>query len=224
MAAHRLDQYRGTLSPEQIADGMNAAEENAARLLDDAELLLREERYASATAMAILAIEEAGKNTILRQLSIAKDDSATKKAWKDFRNHKEKNVASIVPQLAAAGARRIDDFRMAFDGRGSHPTEVDALKQLAFYTDCLGKAHWSVPSAVVDKALAEQLVGTAKVLARGRNHKHTAREVELWIEIMGPVMDQPLGAMKSALRRWYDAMREAGLTDTDANAVESFIG
>ena len=76
MAADRLDQYRGTLSPQQIADGMNAAERNAARLLNDAELLLREERHPSATAMAILAIEEAGKNTILRQLSTAKDDTA----------------------------------------------------------------------------------------------------------------------------------------------------
>lgn len=224
MAADRLNQYRGTLNPQQIADGMNTAEKNAAQLLNDAELLLREERFPSATAIAILAIEEAGKNTILRQLSTAKDDTALKKAWKGYHNHKEKNLASIVPQLVAAGARRIDDFRSAFDGKGRHPAEVDALKQLAIYTDCLGKAHWSDPSEVVDKALAEQLVGAAKVLARERDHTHTAREVELWIEFMGPVMDQPLEAMKAALRRWYAAMREAGLTDTDTDAVESFIG
>jgi hypothetical protein len=41
---------------------------------------------------------------------------------------------------------------------------------------------------------------------------------------MGPVMDQPLEAMKSALHRWYAAMREAGLADTDTDAVKRFIG
>ena len=223
MVTTRLDQYWDSLSPHQIADGMNAAQKNAARLLNDAELLLREGRYPSATAMAILAIEEAGKNTILRQLSTAKNNTGVKKAWKDYRNHKQKNLASIVPQLVAAGARRIDDFRSAFDGSSSHSVEVDILKQLAFYTDCLGNAHWSIPSKVIDKTLAEQLVGAAKVLACEPDHAHTAHEIELWMEIMGPTLDQPLEVMKAALLRWYATMREAGLTNADPDTVKSFI-
>jgi hypothetical protein len=52
-----LDQYRGSLSPAQIAAGMNAARENASRLLNDAKLLAQSERFASAAALAILSIE-----------------------------------------------------------------------------------------------------------------------------------------------------------------------
>ena len=125
MKKDRLDQYRGRLNPQQIADGMNAAANNAKRLLADAELLMRESRYPSATALAILAIEEAGKNTILRQMATSSNDQGLKKAWKDYRSHKEKNVAFLVPQLVAQGARVIDEFRPAFEPDGEHP----ALRQ-----------------------------------------------------------------------------------------------
>ena len=59
-------QYRGRLTNRQIAEGMTAAAANARRLLSDAVLLLEAERWPTAAALAILAIEEAGKQAILR--------------------------------------------------------------------------------------------------------------------------------------------------------------
>lgn len=56
-----LNQYRGPLSSTEIAAGMNAARENTNRLAKDAKLLFEQERYPSALALAILAIEETGK-------------------------------------------------------------------------------------------------------------------------------------------------------------------
>ena len=61
MVKKSLDQYKGRLLPEQIAEGMNAAVRNATSLVDDANLLLERKRFPSAVALAILAIEEAGK-------------------------------------------------------------------------------------------------------------------------------------------------------------------
>src|SRR5713101_6953648 len=67
MVAPRFDQFGGRLSASQIAAGMNAAEDNAARLLADAQLLLNAGRYPTAASVAILCIEEAAKVSILRR-------------------------------------------------------------------------------------------------------------------------------------------------------------
>jgi hypothetical protein len=56
MGNRRLDQYKGKLSASQIAEGMNAAIRNSKRLAEDAELLLKEKRFSSATSLAILSI------------------------------------------------------------------------------------------------------------------------------------------------------------------------
>ena len=66
-----LRPYRGRLTPAQLADGMNAAVENGRRLLRDADLMLANERWATALQLAVLAIEEFGKVGILRGLALA---------------------------------------------------------------------------------------------------------------------------------------------------------
>ena len=39
-------------------------------------------------------------------------------------------------------------------GDSDHPYVLDQLKQIAFYTDCLGDAHWSIPDEVIDESPA----------------------------------------------------------------------
>jgi len=68
-------QYAGPLNAAQIAAGMNAAQDNAARLLADSELLLGAERYPTAASVAILAIEEVRKISTLRRMAMRSDDS-----------------------------------------------------------------------------------------------------------------------------------------------------
>src|SRR5215216_1530385 len=70
----RLDQFKGKRSSSQIAEGTNAAAANAKRLIEDAEALLKADSYASATALAILAIEEAGKISILHSIVLSRND------------------------------------------------------------------------------------------------------------------------------------------------------
>ena len=41
-----------------------------------------------------------------------------------------------------------------FDETSDHPFVLDNLKQLGFYTDCLGKATWALPWKVIDEDLA----------------------------------------------------------------------
>ena len=65
MAKGNLSQYRGKLTPAQIAEGMNAAICNARRLEGDAQVLFDLERYPTAASIAVLSIEESRKVSIL---------------------------------------------------------------------------------------------------------------------------------------------------------------
>jgi len=95
------------------------------------------------------------------------------------------------------------------------------MKQLGFYTDCLGRAHWAIPVDTIDEQLAKMLVRIAQLFAR--DHEYTEREVELWIEHVGPVWKRNPGWMKMALANWYAAMQEAGLAPEGPNEMENFI-
>lgn len=217
----KLNAYRGKLSASQAAAGMNAAAKNACSLAEDAATLLAARKFATAASTAILSIEEAGKVSILRRLALAISDAEAAEAWKDYRSHTRKNVAWLLPQLAAAGARKLDDLRPLFDETSDHPFVLDQLKQLGFYTDCLGNAHWSVPSEVIDEQLAHMLVQIAQLFARER--EYTEREVELWIEHVGPVWKKDPAWMKQAVVNWYAAMQKAGLVPEGPNEMEQFI-
>ena len=221
MTKAHITKYRGKLSPAQIADGMNAAHRNARRLADDGKLLLDAGRYPTAAALAALSVEESGKSSVLRGLAFAPSEDVRRRAWKDYRTHRSKNAAWILPDLVAKGARDLDSLRPATDSSGEHTAMLDQLKQLGFYTDCFGDAHWSEPAKVIDENLAKSLVGIANLLA---NEKIvTEREIELWVEHMRPVYGAPLGQMKAALLNWYAAMRQNGLWEDGDIGVEAFV-
>jgi len=200
---------------------MNAALRNARRLADDAKRLLDAERYPSAACLAALAVEEAGKVSILRALAVARNDEDVRRSWKDYRTHTKKNVAWLLPDLAAKGARTLDDLRPLFEDGAEHPLILDQLKQVGFYTDCLGRVHWSEPDQAIDADLARILVRTADVLARGR--EVTVREIELWVEHVKPVWMGKLEWMKKALSNWRAAMQAEGLAVPDAGKFDNFI-
>lgn len=221
MANKKANKYKGKLSPEQIAEGMNVAKHNAARLVEDANLLLERRRFPSAASLAILAIEEAGKVSILRRLAVATDDIEVATCWRDYRSHTKKNVAWLLPQLVAQGASRLDDFRSLFSEEADHPFILDQVKQIGFYTDCLGQAHWSIPDDVIDESLATMLVRIAEGFSEGS--ATTPKEIELWIKHIEPVWKVDSNSMKQAIVDWYTEMQQYGLAPEGDNKMEEFI-
>ena len=221
MAKDKLSKYNGELSAAQIAHGMNAARRNARRLADDAKLLLDAGRYPTAASIAALSIEESGKMGVLRGLAFAPNEEVRRRAWKDYRSHRSKNAAWILPELVAKGARDLDSLRLATDSSAEHTALLDQVKQIGLYTDCLGDAHWSEPEKVIDENTSRSLVGTADLLAT--SGVVTVKEIELWVEHMRPAYGAPLEWMKTALLEWYAAMRENNLWDHDDIPVEAFI-
>jgi AbiV family abortive infection protein len=221
MSSKKLNGYRGRLTASQAAAGMNAATENAKRLQEDAQALLDAGRASTAASLAALSIEESGKVSILRQLATATTSEEVAAAWKSYRSHTRKNVQWLLPDLAVKGARKLEDFRSLFEVGAEHPVVLDHVKQLGFYTDCLGNCHWSVPTEVVDSQLAKSLVQIAKLLVRRR--ETTVTEIELWVTHVGSASKGDLSAMKQALVAWYAAMQEAGLYQSGINEMERFI-
>lgn len=217
----KLNAYRGPLSAEEIAAGMNAANANALRLVEDAKILLAAGRIPTAASLAALSIEESGKTSILRQLATATSKDEIASAWKGYRSHTRKNVQWQLPALALAGARRLEEFRPLFDENSDHPYVLDQVKQLGFYTDCLGNRNWSIPTNVVEERLARALVQIAALFVGKR--EITVKEIELWIEHVGTAPKDDLPAMKNALASWYAAMQKSGLRSEGINEMERFI-
>lgn len=200
---------------------MNVATANARRLAEDADILLASGRFPTAGSIACLSIEESGKVSILRQLATATSNVEVTEAWRSYRSHTRKNVQWLLPQLAMQGARKLDDLRPLFDEGSDHPYELDHLKQLGFYTDCLDKRRWSLPTEVIDEQLASMLVRTAKLLVSKR--EVSSQEIDLWMLYVGSAPKSDINQMKQALVDWYTAMQEAGLRPQGSNEMERFI-
>jgi AbiV family abortive infection protein len=195
MVAKKLDQYTGTLEAAQVAAGMNAALRNARRLADDATLLLHNKRHCSATALAILSIEESGKLSILRMLAAADSADQAKRTWREYRSHTKKNAMRAFLDLFMDGARRLDQFAPLFDPEAEHPHLIDQVKQLAVYSDCLGDGHWSEPDDVIDESLARGMVLTAWLLSKDK--EVSSLEIELWVKHVGPHLHDNRGGSRA---------------------------
>jgi AbiV family abortive infection protein len=217
----KLNRYFGKLSPAQVAEGMNCANSNAKRLLRDAELLCQNGRYPSAVGLAILAVEEAGKEAMLRTLVLARNADELKASWKDYRTHTMKNRLLAMPSLISSGARELEDFSQLF-GESEYPHQIENLKQLCFYSDCLDAGRWSSPAEVINEKQARQVVASAKVMIDNKFHV-TEKEVELWIKHLGPVWKKDMGQMKAALKNWFVDMVHLGLLKGNIGEVEGFV-
>ena len=218
--AERLIQYRGPLTPAQAVEGIALARKNATRLITDAELLLEAGRNASASALAILAIEELGKVQIIKTITLHKGGSELKHAWREYRSHRAKNAHWILPKLAAEGARTLMQVRPATDVDGEHTSMLDTVKQLCFYTDCFNEQpRWSEPGEAVDGQFAPAIVATAKMLNRDKETTH--RELEIWADTVGPHYNKP--TMIEAVLRFQKQIYDEGLSPTPPAALEAFM-
>ena len=215
----RPEDYRGPLSPEAIAEGINAAYRNALRLANDATLLLEAGRHPSAASLAALSIEESGKVSILRGLAVGKTTDEIKASWQQYRDHRAKNGMWTMPQMVADGARLLHQFQEVVERNGEHTALLNSVKQLGLYTDCCGNAHWSEPQEVIDLELARYLVELACLFSKRK--AVTTREIELWVEHLAPVWKT--ADMSHALLRWANAMQQEGLSDTSPADYARFV-
>ena len=152
---------------------------------------------------------------------MARDLPTCRKIWRDYRNHRSKNVAWVLPDLVAEGARDLESLRLATESDAEHTALLNNVKQIGLYSDCQGNAHWSEPLKVIDRRLAQILIGIADLFAK--NKAVTPEEMELWIVHLEPAYGDPLQTMKEALLNWYRAMNDAGLLKKHDTKVKEFV-
>lgn len=210
----RGKQYKYKLDPKSAAVGIKLANENAAALLTDAQILFENKRFERCVALAILAIEEAGKSSIIRSILLTEDQKELNTEWKNYRKHTEKNLSWILPELTAKGASHIEDLRTIFDSNSEHGHTLDNLKQLAFYTDVFSSRKWSIPSKVINQELAESILAIAKILTEKEEDGLNSKEgLELWVKHLKPVWKQEMFTMKQALINCYNEAEELGIIE-----------
>jgi len=218
----KVQPYIGPLTSSEIAAGMNAATQNAERLAKDARLLFENDRYASALSLAILSIEESGKNHILRELALARNEKELRDCWRDYRSHTKKNVLWPIIETFLKGARRAQDFRPLVEPNAEHPYVLDKMKQISIYTDCFKKGHWSIPEQIITKEHVQDLLMVADVLAHNRDI--TTEEIDLWVQYLQPYWKTSDADSERALFEWDKEIRRRGLVGKDEiETLEKFF-
>lgn len=211
--------YIGPLTPEEIVNGMKCAHANAVRLLNDAKLLREHNGIPSATSLAILAIEEHGKISILKYMALLNDQAKIKAEWRNYRSHRAKNVKWILPELVKNGARTMESLIEAVDKDAAHTQILDIIKQHGFYTDIRKRGIWAEPNLIIDADFCDAIISIADFLLKMKIP--TQREVEAWREIVSPHHNKP--TMANAVIEWQRTMFAEGLSDTPPETVEAFM-
>jgi AbiV family abortive infection protein len=198
-----------------------AARRNASRLVDDARLLLAEKRWPSAFALAVLAIEESGKEPVIRRILTA-EGKPRERAWREFADHRTKNVMAAFVDFVKRGARKLDDFEALIDPKSPHARAVDDLKQSAIYVSAT-ETGWAEPGVVITEQLAQEMVETAERRVAACRER-TAEEYRIWKKHVGPALPMGRDATRVAVGAAYEEMARAGLvSDDEARGMIAFI-
>ncbi len=212
--------YASALTPAQAAAGIDAAMRTARGLLRDAKLLLENERWQRATALAILAIEEVGKVEIIRSILLARNADELETEWRAYRSHTKKNVGWIFLSLVRRGAKKLEDFGPMFDAGSSHGRFLDALKQECFYSTVSDQCDWSLPEQRIKPALAKSVFTAASALVpEGPSPMTSEAELKLWVKHLSPVWKGPMLEMKKALAACYAEAEAKGVLQGKSTAA-----
>jgi AbiV family abortive infection protein len=221
---HPVPRYEGQLTPSQVAAAINTANANARRLLRDAELMLISRRLPSAAALAILAIEETGKDWILRANTLARTDGERTEFWREFYNHKSKNaewvLSSFEALLQPTTAR---DYLPVYDEDAPHRILLDQLKQQSLYTAFSPKGDPVHPESVVDEGVAGALVQIARDLVTRRRDVRP-EEIDLMIKHVAPVWKTTPKLIREGFAAFFKEAAAKGYILADEARIDEFLG
>ena len=219
-------QFKSKLTPKQAAEGIRIAKENASELYEDAKLLFENGRIQRSVSLSILAIEEAGKSRIIKEILLTDDPKELKKHWQNYRKHTEKNLSWITPSLFIGGARKLDELKEAFEEGKNHGDDIENIKQLSFYTDIFGKGVWSSPKDSISEKFGRMILEFAKILTtKDSVGIESEAGLKLWVKHLKPVWNnQKMSEMKCALIECYkEAESKRIIAEGKAQEMKDFV-
>lgn len=181
--------YRGKLTTEQIAKGIEECLENTERLIEDAHALLKANRPSTASFALLCADQELGKVYVLQLMAIdlPKEQAGWQLWWKRFRGHEVKvTYANIfgIPELAEPSFSSI--IEVIREDWLPSAGDLESLRQLCLYVDYSAtEERWLSPREIsmqvaedlmqkvvqrVQRALEAKQLGLLSVEALGIQH------------------------------------------------------
>ena len=178
-----LAPYTGPLSTLEAASAIQAARLNGLDLLETAKVRFEAQRYSHSVAFSVLALEEAGKVQII--MMMVTDLGDLREHWRAYRRHTSKTLLmNFAVELRASAhfpelsREELHDINSA----GPSPDDLDALKQLALYSDVLETNAQPVvhlPSNIDWRDRAQERLAEAIALIPYLRD-YTPEELELW--------------------------------------------
>lgn len=156
-----FDRQSGYLTLEQISTGISACIDNALDLFRDAIVLHHHKCYARALSLLLTSLQEAGKVTLLVQMSLLppNDQKKWSQIWKRFHDHETKDAFG---QSAKINQETNGNPGEAFWQQVAYKKKVapakEKIRQFALYVDFIkrDKAWWSpreITPSVVEQAI-----------------------------------------------------------------------
>jgi AbiV family abortive infection protein len=186
-----LQRFCGTLTIEEIQEGIDVCFRNATSLCDDARLLFEHKRWSRSFALSIAVLEETGKVVVLH--SMVEIPNSRPKVWKqhwhEARRHSMKTSYGRTPtwhdelysQIGAQFASDDLDERL-----------LERLRQGALYVDFdQDDRGWRTPDEITEDMAEKQLSRAMKSLSQCKYYRQRGLFDTVWLkrraEICSPV-------------------------------------
>ncbi len=163
--------YNGKLTIEQISEGIYFCIENASNIFGDAYILMKANRYPRALSLLILAIQEAGKVNILKNMIMisTKNQKLWKKEWKNFRRHETKDFFGHDIETSSEFSDSPGEYfwqHLLYKANNSVP-EREKVRQLGLYIDYIaGDKKWWSPNEINRKMVKMIESEATKILCK----------------------------------------------------------
>ncbi len=193
------DLFAGRPTIATAMEGTRLLHANANRLLNDAKLLLREQRYPGAAMMAVMALAEISRMFHPLTLATMESPHRLREGWRQFRTQCLDFPWSALPGHAPG----------VEPGEDSELNEMLAfIRKLGGGVEIIDPACWMDPKELVSAELARSIVMTAEMVC-GRPIE--TRAMAAWIEIARSVSGNC--DVAEILRRFHERLGEGPSTD-----------
>ncbi len=153
------------LSLEQLIHGRLKALQNAIDLINDAECLFKQGRWARSAFLSQIAIEELGKYLMIMGAigNLIAGQIDWGKFWKRFVSHREKTGNIFFLDAALSPSQEDKEILRDFEEADTDTTEFLREKLASLYVDFQGD-RFILPMDVVDEKTARKGIENAKAL------------------------------------------------------------
>jgi AbiV family abortive infection protein len=148
--------FTGALSAADAIEGARLVRANARRLLDDAKLLLRADRHASAAMMAVMALDELSRFFHPLTIGGLRTPKQLAEAWRQFRGARRDFPWSALQ-------RRPDDPSDSSIADAQLDGMLSFIRDLGARADCVPPGAWVDPASMISAELAASIIGTAEL-------------------------------------------------------------